>query len=83
MAEQETAIVNMVLENNAITIKQIQSVVDCTGLFSIVCSVQKIYTSSCVCCDVQAIALLAKHFAGDMQGFAFCVLQFWDLCLEF
>ena len=51
-AEQETAIVNMVLENNAITIKQIQSVVDCTGLFSIVCSVQIIYTSSCVCCDV-------------------------------
>src|SRR4029434_5782711 len=47
-------------ENNAITIKHIQRVVDCTGVLSIVCSVQIIYTSSCVCCDVQATALLEK-----------------------
>src|SRR4029434_4557371 len=34
--------------------------VDCTGLYPIVCSVQIIYTFSCVCCDVKATALLGK-----------------------
>src|SRR4029434_1397227 len=34
--------------------------VDCTGLYPIVCSVQIIYTFSCVCCDVKATALFEK-----------------------
>ena len=55
-AEQET-IVNMVLENNAITIKQIQSIVLAYFLLFVLCK-----SSSCVCCDVQATALLEKKY---------------------